>query len=828
MTVVVALSLALGIGANTAIFSLMRTLLMKHLPVPNPQQLVLFYWGADTWPQGLTNSGAGGQITAWPSSSRSMAYPFFRQVRDDSTMFSSVFAFAPLGIGRQNTTLAAGDTGERVDGEMVSGGFFRGLQVTAPLGRTIGDEDERTGARAAVLSHAYWTRRFGGDPSAIGQTVSVNGLPFVIVGVTPPGFFGVQPGRRPDVWIPMMDAAELVPWGYRPADIASPFSAQDYWWVHVMARLKDGVDPRTAQAAADGLFQAYVAAALPGVDRQHPPHIELEPAAGGLDVVRSTYEGPLTMLMAMAALVLLIACANIAVLLLARGMARRREFALRLSIGAGRARLVRQLLTESLVMAVAGGALGVLFASWTSRGLLLLVAESQRPLVDAPVDAGVLVFAAGVSALTAVLAGMAPALLATRVDILPALKQSASGAVHSEHPATRLWSSGFVVMQVALSLVLLVGAALFVRTLTRLQRQPLGLDNERLLVFGVDASQNGYAGDRLLTVYADILHRLEALPGVEAASATRLRLFSGWVNSGPITVPGQQAIATGMGLLSNPTGPGIAKTLGIRVLAGRDVAWEDLAGHRRIAVVNEAMARYFFGAGNAVGRRFNFGSSPKPDQEYEIVGVVADAKYNQVRGVFPRTAYIPYSAMDTALHELYFQVRTSGDPLALGSSVRGAVSGIDPGLAVVEMDTMTNQIGDSLWKERLFARLTAAFSALALTLACIGLYGTISYGAGRRRSEIAVRMALGARYRQVLWMVLRQALALASLGVVVGIPLALWGGRYVASLLFDLSPRDPATIAVTALVMVAVASIAGYLPARRAAMVDPAVALKQE
>jgi len=645
--------------------------------------------------------------------------------------------------------------------------------------------------------------------------------------VTPPGFFGVEPGRSPDVFVPMLNLMELVPWGFRPANTPSLLEVRGYWWTQVMARLKPGVSEREARARLDGLFQPFVAEALPQADRQSPPHIGLEAASGGLDALRGTYREPLFLMMGMVGLVLLIACANVAVLLLARAMSRRREFALRLSLGAGRGRLVRQLLTESLLMAGAGGVLGIVCAGWTSRALMLLVPAARRPQLATEIDLSTLAFAAAISFVTAILFGLAPAILSTRVDLLPAMKQSGSGAVTSEHPATKAWSTAFVVVQIALSLVLLIAATLFVRTLTNLQRQSLGVDDRRLLVFGVDASQNGYTGDRLANLYMDVIKRLAAVPGAEAASAARLRLFSGWVSNGSITIPGVAPKAS-MILNTNAVGPDFARTTGMRMIAGRDIAWSDIEGKRRVAVVTEEMARHFFDDLNVVGRRFSTGNTYDASTDYEIIGVVSNAKYTQVRGGFPRTAYVPFNANRGVLRGLYFHVRAAGDPIALATSVRAVIQGVDPALAIVEMDSMTNQVGESLWQERLFAKLTTAFSALALALACIGLYGTISYGVGRRRSEIAVRMALGARYSQVLWMILRQAVLLALAGVAVGVPLSIWASTFVSSLLFGLTARDPVLLTMTALMLIAVASVAGYLPARRAALVDPARALKQD
>ena len=352
------------------------------------------------------------------------------------------------------------------------------------------------------------------------------------------------------------------------------------------------------------------------------------------------------------------------------------------------------------------------------------------------------------------------------------------------------------------------------------------MDDGRLLVFGVDASQNGYQGDRLAALYEEMLKRLAALPGVEAASASRLRLFSGWVSNGTISIPGVEPKAS-MNLNTNAVAPDFARTTGMRLLAGRDLTWADVEGKRRVAVVTEEMARYFFGEVNVVGRRYSSGTRYDAANDYEIVGVVSNARYSQVRGPFPRTAYLPFTARNS-LRGLYMHLRAAGDPMSVAASARAVVQALDPSLAVVEMESMRTQVGDSLWQERLFARLTTAFSGLALALACIGLYGTMSYGVGRRRPEIAVRMALGARYSQVVWMVLRQAFALALAGVAVGLPISLWTGRYVSSLLFGLTPRDPVTLTFTAAVLIGVASVAGYLPARRAALVDPARALKQD
>jgi len=828
LAVAIALSLALGIGSNTAVFSLMRTLLLKALPVAAPDELVLLYWGSDTFPAGLRkSSGSSPREARWRTSNRTFAYPFYTQLTGRSDILSSVFAFAPLGSRRQNTTFVADGAADPVDGEMVSGTYFGGLGVAAAAGRTINADDEASGARVAVISYRYWTRRFGGDQGVLGRAVTVNNVPFAIVGVAPRGFFGVEPGRAPDVWVPMLDLPELTPWGYRPDGTPSVMRSRDYWWVHVMARLKPGVEAHQAEAALGADLEAFAADALPAMNRRDPPRVAFESASAGLDTMRSTYEGPLRMLLAIAAIVLIIACANVALLLLSRATARRREFALRLSLGASPQRVIRQVLTESLLMALVGTAFGVLWAAWTSRALLLLVPAARRPLLDSTIDGGALLFAAAVGGLTALAFGLAPALQAGRVDVLSALR-SGSGTTATEGRGQRALSSAFVVVQIALSLVLLAGTALFLRTLSNLRHEPLGLDQGRVLVFSVDASQNGYAGDRLVAIYGALIRGLQQEPGVEAATAARLRLFSGAISLAPLT-PDNAAGRPGSGVQWNAVGPDFARTLGMRLLDGRDLTWPDVDGHRRVALLSEAAARRFYGDTRAVGRRFNLGSGVDPTTQYEVVGVVANSKYGRVRGDFPPVAYVPYTAAQGALQALSLQVRTAApDPLALAASVRRAIERVDPRLAVQEFDSMRNHIEDSLWQERLFARLTAAFAAVSVLLACLGVYGTVSYAVRRRRSEIALRIALGARRAQVIAVVLKRALLLAAVGSAIGLALALWAGRFIATWLYGLSHSDAATLAGSTLLLVAIAAAASYLPARRATLVAPSSALKQE
>lgn len=829
LALVVIFSLALGIGANTAIFSLIRTVLLRSLPVSRPEQIRLLGWYGDKRPNGLNQSGNGGLSgTGHKASSRSLAYAFFQELEHRTDVFDSVFAFVPLGFGHETTTVVVDNTADRVDAEMVSGTYFSGLDVHPIAGRLLAADDERDHTQVVVISYAYWMRRFAREPGVVGRTISINGLPFAIVGVAPPQFFGLDPGRSPEVWVPMLNTPALAPWGWWPKKGPAPMDDRGYWWLQIGARQKKGLTDQRAAATLDPMFQQFVFDALPDTDRATPPHIGLESGARGVHVLAQTYRDPLLLLMAMVAIVLLIACANVGVLLLARAMNRQGEFALRLSLGAGRGRLVRQVLTESLLLACIGGVLGMLAAGWTARALLLLIPPNHRPLIDAQLDLPTLAFAAAISIGAAILFGLAPALLSTRVDLLPAIKQSGTGPAVSDGRAHRLWTTGFVAVQLALTVVLLSGSSLLVRTLNNLARQSLGVDVHHLLVFDVDASQNGYSGDRIATLYEDLERRLAALPGVESASAMRLRLFSGYISDYTIRTADVPPKAGSMDLEYNAVGPNFAKTTGLQLLAGRDLTWADIAGRRRVALVSDAMARYFYGEVNVVGRRYSSGTTYNPDVDYEIVGVVSNARYNEVRGDFPRSAYIPFTASDLPVTDMTFEVRTASDPLLVAASARTVLHDLDPTVPMLRLETMTQQVTESLWQEHLFARLVSTFTVLAIALAIIGLYGTISYGVGRRRNEFAIRMALGARSSQVLRMILRQALVFAAVGIGVGIALSLWTGRYLASLLYGLTPRDPATLALTAALLTVVALAAGYVPARRAALMDPLQSLKQE
>jgi predicted permease len=744
-------------------------------------------------------------------------------------VFASVIGFVPLGVDPESVTVNIDGQPSLAGGEMVSGNYFSGLGVPAILGRTLNEEDERLARRVTVLSYGYWTRKFGRSSAVIGKSIVLGGQPYGIVGVTPPEFFGVEPGRAPDFWVPLAEEPGLTPWGVQPSEGQSFFADKQWWWLMIMGRLKPGVSQEQARAAVDVWLRQTLTGDVGLSEADAQAFVtKLEPASQGVDNLRGQFSQPLLILLGFVGLVLLIACANVAALLLARAQGRGREIAVRLALGASRARLVRQLLTESLMLAVAGGLCGTAIAGWGARVLLLLMSGGALLPVEVRINLTVVGFAAAVSLLTGILFGLAPALGSTRWSLIPALKESpASASRGSRGPRWRLGKS-LVVAQVALSLLLLAGAGLFVRTLMNLEHENLGFDPHGLLLFGVNPKQSGYEGPRLISLYDRLLQRIRTVPGVRAASLSAYALMSGWCNTSSIAVEGGHAKPD-----ANPTvfwnlvGPDFLNTMRIRLLLGRGIGARDTSTSPRVVVVNQSLAREFFGGVDPLGRSFTFGSTFNPNDAWEIVGVVEDAKYTNMRGKAPSTAYVPFSQAGE-LGAMHFEVRAEGDPTLLISSLRRAVSEVDSNLALSQVKTQSQQIDEALVQETLFARLASFFGLLALALAAIGLYGTLTYTVGRRTNEIGIRMAMGARRTQILKMVLDEAFTLVLLGVLLGLPLTLTAARLLASRLYGLKASDPFTFAAATGVLLAVASLAAYLPGRRASKVDPIVALRYE
>lgn len=827
-TLAVVLSLALGIGANTAIFSLIDAVLLRMLPVKSPERLVLLNWVSQKRPAAMAtqNGYIDNDETRW--SSPSFAYPSFEEFRAHNQSFSSIFGFISL----DRTNINIDGQASLAEGELVTGDYFSGLGVSPILGRAITTNDEKPSApRVAVISYGYWSRQFGSSAAVIGKHVDIKAVPFTIVGVAPPEFFGIQPGHAIDFWAPLMDDPKLLPWsGSSTPDNRSPFTSRDWWWLTMMARLKPGVTEKQANTELDVLFQQSISAASSASARpETTPHIELQPASGGLTYLRSQFSKPLQILMTVVAVVLLIACANVATLLVGRSAARQKEVAVRLSLGASRARLLRQLLTESIFLAGLGGALGILFANWGSRFLLVLRSIGGEPLhFDTHMDSKVLGFTAAVSLLTGILFGLVPALGTTRVELTPALKIGAGALAFVTHKTRLALGKTLVVSQVALSLLLLIGAGLFVRTLQNLQNQNLGFDKRQLLLFAMDPSQNGYKEQRLIDFYGRVLERLQALPGAINATASTNALLSNWQSHSDISIEGRKADrGQDMGADWNTVGPSFFETMGIGVVLGRGIEWRDTSSSPKVAVVNEGFANQFLDGGNPIGHRFRFEGFGKPEG-YEIVGLVQDAKYAQLRNAPRPTVYLPYSQMPFPLDSIHFEVRTAGDPLALVPSVRRVVRDLDSNVPLSDVKTQTEQIAETIVQERLFARLSSFFGGLAVLLACIGLYGLMAYIVTRQTGEIGIRRALGAERFDIFRMVMRKVLVMVILGVCLGVPAALAATRLISSYLFGLKATDPLTIVLCSLLMLMIAALAGYFPARRAAKVDPLVALRYE
>jgi predicted permease len=815
-TAVAVACLALGIGANTAIFTIVNAVMIHMLPVRQPEQLVLLSYQSKSYPRGLRKTGSGYGRTSLP-------HVAFESMQKGTQSLSGLFAFVPVGFNNRSLTVRVKGQPDVAAGEMVGGTYFSVLGVSPVLGRPITEEDLKPDAPyVAVVSHAYWSRELGGDPGSLGRRISINGAPFTLVGVAPPGFFGVDPQLAPDIWLPLRDMPEVKPWGNATHGM---FADRWWWWCMMMGRLKPGVTEAQARAELDVLFQGAITQGVDHLPRaEEIPHIELTPASRGLEMLQRNFSKPLRILLIAVALELLIACANVATLLLARANSRRREMSVRLAIGASCARLMRQFLTESVLLALGGGLAGLLLARWGSRSLLLLMSGPGQSLgLDIRPDATVLGFTACVSLLTGILFGLVPAFRATRIGLSGQLKESAG----STAPRTAL-AKTLVGLQVALSVCLLFGAALFVRTLQNLESQDFGFNRQQIVLFELDPLRSGYKPERVTRIYDEALQTIQALPGVRSVTTSAMALLSGWTNNSSTWTDGPAPADPLRSSVSwNVVGPDFAATMGIPILLGREIGWHEMNG-RRVAMVNESMVQYFFPGQNPIGHHFSFGGTYNPATAFEIVGVVKNAKYDRVRDEPPRTAYIPYSANPDGNGRMSFEVRTAGDPLAMTGAIREAIRRIDPNLPLIGIKTQQQQIDESLAQERMFANLSSFFGLLALVLVAVGLYGTLAYAVLQRTSEIGIRMALGAGRAQVLWMVLRESLLVVLCGLAVGLPAALALTRFIASMLYGVKPYDAPAIVATIIILAIAGSAAGMLPANRASRVDPIRALRYE
>ena len=814
------LLLALGIGANTAIYSFMEAILLRSLPVADPESLVVLNWHSPP-PQNANKQWVhvvhGIQGLFWPGGKGTLVsgifpYRAFETLREDNPVFSTLFGY----FNGQNKTLAIHGQAASVGAEYVTGEYFRGLAVSPVAGRLISSEDDRLGAApVAVISFATSQNRFGGPPNAIGQPILVDNVAFTVIGVAPPEFFGVDPAAAPDLYLPLH--TNVLTDG---AEAARMYNDENFYWIEMMGRLKPGVSMAQAQAALAPRFHQWVATtATTDGERAKLPALILNPGAEGLGSLRRQYSKPLYVLLAMVALILAVACANIANLLLARAAARSREMAVRLSLGAGRLRLVRQLLTESVLLASLGGAFGILFAIWGVRSLTFLLSRGQENFtLHAELNWKVLGVTAALSVVCGLFFGLVPAIQSTRLDVMPALKNGRGGG-----PRRRA-QHVLVVAQIAMSFVILVAAGLFVRTLNKLHSVQLGYARENILLFSLNARQAGHRDPEITTFYTELRKRFESTPGVRSATLSQSSIISaghaGKAYRGPIKI----GIVTVEGASVLVAGPRFLTTMQIPILAGREIDDRDQAGSTPVAVISERLARTYFGNENPVGRRITLVDEKR---DLEIVGVSANLRYGGLKeGGSSMTVFVAASQFSPDL--VTYALRTAGDPLRYVKGVHEIVRKADSHIPLTNVVTQVEEIDRTISREITFAKLCTGFAVLALLIACVGLYGTMSYNVARQVSEIGIRMALGAPRGAVVWMVLRRVLILAAVGLAISVPAALSASWLVKSFLFETQPNDPGTLVLAGVVLLSAAILAGYAPARRASRIDPLAALRHE
>lgn len=833
-TAIAVLTIALGVGANTALFSVVDAVLLKKLPVKDPDRLVLLKasWNYEKFGVGGFDGVNRHDEATKTTTGTSFPIQTLTRLRQEPGVLSDVFAFSP-----KEFNFNAGGQAEVVSGQVVSGNYYNALGVSAIAGRTISDADDNPSATpVAVLSHRFWTNRFGNDPLVIGKQVNINNVAFTIVGVTPAGFSGTSNvGSAQDVSIP-------IAWEQQVAGEQSNMVGAGIWWLRLMGRLQPGATVEQAGVALAGPFQQSVLEHRAGrqarsqtplrtVDPKDLPRLGIDSGSQGEMDARTGFAQPLRLLMGVVGLVLLIACANVANLLLVRGSSRRKEIAVRIALGASRGRLIRQLLTESVLLAAVGGALGILFALWIKDGLLVVSDWGGREMSDLnpQLDLRVLGFTLGLSFLTGLIFGLLPALRTTDLDLTPALKD----AGRSSSAIGRSWlSKGLVVVQVSISVLLLIGAGLLIRTLRNLQHVEIGFNAQNLLLFDVEPAMLGYKDDKLVNLYQQAFSRLEAVPGAESVTFSRNALLSWSSNTSSVFLPhelGPDGKPVDSDAKVHTVRENFLSAMEIPLLVGRHLTPQDDTRSQRVAVVNQAFAKAHFGNESPIGKCFSF--EPEKPCEIQIVGMARDAKYTSQRDNIQPTVYQSWRQALDRVSRVVFEVRTTGDPTSLAGPIRQAMREVDSNLPLSNIRTQVQQADQTLAMERMFAKLLTLFGLIAQQLAAIGLYGVMAYAVSQRTHEIGIRMALGADRRRVLMMVVREGMTLTIIGIVIGLAGAYALTKYLETLtelLFGVEARDPWTFAVIAVLLAAVALIACLVPARRATKVDPLSALRYE
>jgi predicted permease len=833
---VVVISLALGIGANTAIFSAIDAVMLRMLPVEDPQQLVMLEWHASKWPQkyveDLEGSSFGNEHDG--QSSYSFTYPQYQQFKNQNHVFSSTFAFAAnsdavnVGIdGRAESAVVQG----------VSGNYFSGLGIQAVVGRTILPEDDQEFApTTAVVSNSFWKQKLGASQDVTAKAIIVNGLPVIIVGVAPPDFFGLEPGSSPDLFIP------LAKYSAEQARQGSTFNGLSFltdpklWWAGVVGRLRPGVTAQQAQAELQVMFDQDLNAVVP-TPAPVKPALRIVPVKQGLDSLRRQFSSSLLLLMMMVGAVLLIACGNVAALLLTRANARQREIAVRLSLGARRTRLVRQLLTESILLACCGGLLGLIVATWASRVLLALLTSGRAKIeLELHMDLQVMAFTAVVCIVSGILFGLAPALRATRLDLLSSLKHPAAGSSAGRVAAGKILVAG----QVALCMLLLVSAGLLLRTLERLQGQELGFNRQNLLLFTVRPGLNGYKGTQLDDYYLELQRRIQEISGVQTVTFSDRNAIGAGSSSTSAVVIGYSDDGKGADFYRHVVGPDYFQTLSIPIRLGRALGEQDTHSSPMAVVVNQKFVDKYMHGDNPLGHEIAF-SARNHRTQFQIVGVASDVKYARIRDEVPPTVYFPHTQIFAAVGSykpgdpgfswpfMTFSIKSPrAGQSSLLADIRRELTALDKNVPMVDVKTETQVISQVLFLDRTFAALSSAFGFLALLLACVGLYGTMAYAVARKTNEIGIRMALGAERGAILGMVLCETAMIVLAGIAVGVPAAWIGSSLLKTRLFGLTPHDPWSIGLSVAATLLITMLAGYIPARRASRVDPMVALRYE